>query len=52
MEEDRDYSELLPLPKPGTGVEAGAEWFGTETVSDVYLCQVSPQRFPLQLAVG
>lgn len=50
MEGGRDCSELLQPPKPGTGVEAGAEWSGTAT--DVYLCQVLHQRFPLQLAVG
>lgn len=45
-------SEPLPPPKPGTGVEAGAGWFGTETEPDVYSSQVSHQRFPSPLAVG
>lgn len=44
VEGGRDCSELLQPPKPGTEVEAGAEWSGTET--DVYLFQVLHQCFP------
>lgn len=52
MEGAHGCSELLPPPKLGTVVEAGAGWFGTETEPDVYLSQVPHQHFPLQLAVG
>lgn len=52
MEGARGCSEPLPPPKPGTGVEAVAGWFGTEAEPDVYLSQVSHQHFPLQLVVG
>lgn len=52
VEGARGCSELLQPPKPGTGAEAGAGWFGTETEPDVYLSRVLRQHFPSQLAVG
>lgn len=48
----RGYSALPPLPKPVTGAAAGAEWFVTGTVFDVWKSSVSLQHCPVQPVVG